>query len=147
MTTNNKARALGEGAGQRNAYDDQHSTVSRFRLTSLEPSESAVLDAVLQALSMHPAVGGFWRQNIGAFAIGEGRSRRFVRFGPKGSPDIHGYLKDGRALFVEVKKPSGRVSPDQRAFLDKAQKNGAVAVVARNVDDIYQALEGHRHDC
>jgi hypothetical protein len=113
-----------------------------YRLTCPEPSESAVLDAVLQALAVHPAVGGFWRQNTGAFAIGEGRNRRFVRFGPKGSPDIHGYLKNGRALFVEVKRPSGRVSPEQQAFIERATANGAMAFVARSVDDVWNGLAG-----
>jgi predicted NUDIX family NTP pyrophosphohydrolase len=111
-----------------------------YRLTRPEPSESAVLDAILQALAVHPAVGGFWRQNTGAFAIGEGRNRRFVRFGPKGSPDIHGYLNDGRALFVEVKRPSGRVSGDQKAFIERAVAHGAVAFVARSVDDVWDKL-------
>jgi hypothetical protein len=140
--TQQKARALGEGAGLTNHTRISNSTTNRFRLAYPEPSEAAVLDAVLQALSMHPAVGGFWRQNTGAFAIGEGRSRRFVRFGPKGSPDIHGYLKDGRALFIEVKKPSGRVSPEQQAFIDRAARNHAVAFVARSVDDVFRVLEG-----
>lgn len=71
-----------------------------FRLTKPEPSESAILAAVLQALALHPAVGGFWRQNTGAFAVGEGKNRRFIRFGVKGLPDICGYLKDGRALYT-----------------------------------------------
>jgi hypothetical protein len=113
-----------------------------YHLTRPEPSESAVLDAILQALAVHPAVGGFWRQNTGAFAIGEGRNRRFVRFGPKGSPDIHGYLKDGRALFVEVKRLSGRVSDDQKVFIERVASNGAVAFVARNVDDVWNGLAG-----
>jgi hypothetical protein len=89
---------------------------------------------------VHPAVGGFWRQNTEAFAIGEGQNRRFVRFGPKGSPDIHGYLKDSRALFVEVKRPSGRVSDDQKAFIERAVGHGAVAFVARSVSDVWDKL-------
>jgi hypothetical protein len=126
--------------GRMNCTLIPHSTPNRFHLTCSEPSEAAVLDAILQALAVHPAVGGFWRQNTGAFVVGEGKSRRFVRFGPKGSPDIHGYLKDGRALFIEVKKPSGRVSPEQQAFIDRAIEHHALAFTARSVSDVFRVL-------
>lgn len=112
-----------------------------FRLRALEPSEAQIQDAILRALRIHPAVGGFWRQNTGAFAEGEGKNRRFVRFGPKGSPDIHGYLTDGRALFIEVKRPSGRTSPDQQVFLGKAAAAGCAAFVARSVSEAWAALD------
>jgi hypothetical protein len=112
-----------------------------FRLSHLEPRESDVQSAILRALRIHPAVGAFWRQNTGAFALGEGKARRFVRFGPKGSPDIHGYLKDGRALYIEVKRPSGRVSDDQRAFIENAIKAGCVAFVARSVSEVWKVLD------
>jgi hypothetical protein len=67
-----------------------------------------------------------------------------VRFGPKGSPDIHGYLKGGRALFVEVKRPSGRVSPEQREFIERAAKHGCVAILARSVDELWKAMDAER---
>jgi hypothetical protein len=114
---------------------------SPFCLSSHEPKEADVQSAILRALRIHPAVGAFWRQNTGAFALGEGKARRFVRFGPKGSPDIHGYLKDGRALYIEVKRPSGRVSPEQCAFLDGATKAGCVAFVARSVAEVWKVLD------
>jgi hypothetical protein len=112
-----------------------------IRLSRPEPRESDVQSAILRALRIHPAVGAFWRQNTGAFALGEGKAKRFVRFGPKGSPDIHGYLKDGRALFIEVKRPSGRVSPEQCAFLDSATKAGCVAFVARDIAEVWKVLD------
>jgi hypothetical protein len=111
-----------------------------YRLRALEPSEAQIQSAILDALAVHPAVAGFWRQNTGAVALGEGKDKRFVRFGPIGSPDIHGYLKDGRALFIEVKRPSGRVSADQQAFIDRASACGSVAFVARSVADVWAAL-------
>jgi hypothetical protein len=39
-------------------------------MTRPEPTESAVLTAILRALKIHPAVACFWRQNTGAFAVG-----------------------------------------------------------------------------
>lgn len=51
-------------------------------------------------------------------------------------------LKGGRALYVEVKRPSGKTTPEQAAFLQSAAKDGALAFVARSADDVYLALGG-----
>jgi len=66
-------------------------------------------------------------------------TKRFVRFGKKGMPDIHGYLNDGRALYVECKSATGRLRPEQVAFLERAERCGCVVVVARSVDDLQKA--------
>ena len=111
-----------------------------FRLTRPEPTEAAVLSAILRALRVHPAVAGFWRQNTGAFAVGEGQGKRYFRSGPKGSPDIHGYLTDGRALFIETKRPGGRITPEQRAFIKGAASAGCAAFFAYSVSDAWAVL-------
>ena len=116
--------------------------VTPYRLTAYEPSEAAVLAAILSLLALDRRVAWFERMNSGAFAVGDGRARRFVKFGFKGCPDILGQLKGGRLLAIEVKSRTGRLSSDQVAFLDKAVANGAVAGVARSVDDV-QALMIH----
>lgn len=113
-----------------------------YKLTRPEPKEADIQSAILRFLRVHPAVAFFWRQNTGAMSIGEGKSRRFVRFGPKGAPDIQGYLKDGRALFIECKSRTGRVSQEQQEFHDRAVKHGAVAMVARSVADVAAVLDG-----
>jgi hypothetical protein len=112
-----------------------------FRLTRPEPTEAAVLSAILKALKLHPAVKHAWRQNTGAFVVGEKAAKRYFRSGPKGSPDIHGYLRDGRALFIEVKRPSGRITPEQQSFIDDAAGAGCVALVARSVSDVWERLD------
>ena len=80
-----------------------------------------------------------WKQNNGCLKVGD----RFVRFfidhngkSIKGIPDIAGYLPDGRALFIEVKKPGKYPSKDQKAFLENAKKSGCVAFVARDISDV-----------
>jgi len=112
-----------------------------FRLTRPEPLESQVLRAVLHALSVHPKVARAWRNNTGSGHLkrGDGASQ-YIRFGFKGSPDIHGFMCDGRALYVECKRPITDVSPEQRLFLDEARRYGCVAFVARSVDDVFSAL-------
>ena len=115
----------------------------RLRLTHPEPLEAQVLAAVLRALQHHPKVAKAWRMNTGAGHLSHqrGGQSQFMRFGFKGSPDIHGYLTDGRALYAEVKRPSGKVTPEQEAFIADARKAGCVAFVARSVDDVFAALE------
>lgn len=106
-----------------------------LRLTRPEPKESQVLKAVLRALELHPAVGKVWRMNTGAGKLVRGNgSSQFIRFGFAGSPDIYGYTKDGRAIYCEVKRPSGVISVEQQAFIQDALKHGCVAFVARGAD-------------
>lgn len=107
-----------------------------------EPTETEVLSAVLQALRYHQSVAWCQRMNSGAgkLTYPDGKQSRFLRFGFPGCPDIIGQLKDGRFLAVEVKRPSGDVSPDQAAFLEMVRKNGGVGFVARRVEDVWVAL-------
>ena len=106
------------------------------------PTEAQVLRAVMQRLERHPAVARAWRQNSGAGMLTRrsGAASQWIRFGFKGQPDVCGYLNDGRALFVEVKKPSGEVTPEQAEFLQSARSAGCVAFVARSVDDVDAGL-------
>lgn len=113
-----------------------------LRLTRPEPKEAQVLKTVLRALELHPAVAKVWRMNTGAGRILRGNdASQWIRFGFPGSPDIYGYMKDGRALFCEVKRPSGKVSEEQAAFIDHAQQAGCVAFVARSAEDVMQELK------
>lgn len=47
-----------------------------------------------------------------------------------------------RAVYVEVKTDSGRVSPQQRAFIVMARSMGALAGVARSDDDVARIIRG-----
>jgi hypothetical protein len=113
-----------------------------LRLTKPEPLEAQVLKAVLRALELHPAVAKVWRMNTGAGQlVRKGGFSQFMRFGFPGSPDIYGYMADGRALYCEVKRPSGTLKPEQAQFLADAQAAGCVAFVARSVDDVLLVLK------
>jgi hypothetical protein len=65
---------------------------------------------------------------------------RWLRFGKKGSADILGCLPGGRFLAVECKAEHGRLSPEQREFLNDIAALGGLAVVAKSYRDIDQAL-------
>lgn len=113
-----------------------------YRLKRPEPKESDVQRAVLHALALHPAVAHAHRMNTGVFRPQRrDGSTGFVRAGFKGCPDVVGMLKGGRALYVEVKRPSGKTTDDQEQFLAQATRDGAVAFVARSADDVYRVLD------
>ena len=98
--------------------------------------ESRVLAGCLHYLQ---AKGIFhWRNSTGCVRVGPGR---FIRFGKVGSSDIIGVLPGGRLLCVECKAPAGgRLSPEQKQFLDDVRELGALAVVVRGWKELDQAL-------
>ena len=65
--------------------------------------------------------------------VGTGRTKdgRYFSTGlPKGFSDLFGVRKsDGKAIFIEVKTAKGRLTKEQTDFLDKMQKNNAIAGV------------------
>lgn len=118
----------------------QHRKPPKKLKLSAEPKEASVLASVLQALNFYPSVVFAHRFNSGAYAVGEGKARRFIRFGFPGCPDILGMLRGGRLLAIEVKTTSGRVSEAQAAFLEAVSAHGGLSFVARSVDDLKQHL-------
>jgi hypothetical protein len=67
---------------------------------------------------------------------------RWLHFGKKGSADIIGCLPGGKFLAVEVKAPGGRLSPEQREFLETVRQQGGLALVARDWRELDTALRG-----
>lgn len=82
-----------------------------------------------------------FRINSGMISTGEKHSRRMIRLAPKGSADIWGVLPGGRAVFVEIKTPKGRTTVLQEMFLEEMREQGAVAFVARSIEDCERELE------
>lgn len=69
------------------------------------------------------------------------RHLRKVQGLPKGYSDLSGVrLGEGRAVFIEVKSPTGRVRPEQQRFLDAMRAAGALAGVARSVEEARRIL-------
>jgi hypothetical protein len=77
-----------------------------------------------------------WRANCGAAKHGD----RYVRYGEPGQPDVLGILPGGRLLCLECKSSVGRLRPEQKAWLARAEGAGALCVVARSIDDLAAAL-------
>lgn len=107
-------------------------------------SEAAIQQDIRLALGQTPGLRVF-RNNVGAI---KDRNNRLVRYGlVTGSADLIGWQsvviteamvgqRFARFLSVEVKTPTGRLSPEQETWQAAVQKAGGIAVVARSVDDI-----------
>jgi len=105
--------------------------------------ERDVLDGCLKYLQ---ARGIFhWRNNTGAVQI---RPGQFMRFGKVGSSDILGILPGGRLLCVECKASRGRLSPEQKKFIDNVRELGAFTAVVRDWWELDEKLreEGYTRD-
>jgi hypothetical protein len=50
---------------------------------------------------------------------------------------------DGKAVFIEVKTPTGRPTNQQKKFLKTMQNNGAIAGVCRSVEDAIKLIGGN----
>jgi hypothetical protein len=107
-------------------------------------SEAAIQQDIRLALGQTPGLRVF-RNNVGAI---KDRNNRLVRYGlVVGSGDLIGWQsvviteamvgqRFARFLSVEVKTPTGRLSPEQETWRQAVLKAGGIAVVARSVDDI-----------
>ncbi len=75
-----------------------------------------------------------FRANVGSGVTYDGR--HFDTGLPKGFSDLFGFrLSDGRAVFIEIKTATGRVRPEQERFIQKMREYGALAGIARSVED------------
>ena len=93
-----------------------------------------------------------FRNNTGTLRDQHGRP---VQFGlARGSADLIGYrtvtitpemVGQQVAVFtsIEVKTPTGRIRPDQQAWLETVQAAGGIAGVARSVEDALRIVTAH----
>jgi hypothetical protein len=100
--------------------------------------EADVLSSCLAYLRLKGVL--CWRSNnAGVYDPGRKRFRSFR--GLKGVADILGILDGGRLLAVETKSATGRLSADQRWFLDEVTRRGGLALVVRDVRELAAALD------
>ena len=65
-----------------------------------------------------------------------------IKIGVTGMSDYHGHRPDGKAFYIETKTKTGRASDDQKRFLRAMYNSGALAGIARSVDDAIEIIEG-----
>jgi hypothetical protein len=98
--------------------------------------ESVIIQACLEYLRIYGAF--VWRNNTGAL---RDKTDRPVFFGKPGSSDILGLLPGGRFIAVECKSQKGKLSEKQKDFLEAVEHLGGLAIVARSVDDVINAVK------
>ena len=75
-----------------------------------------------------------FRANVGRVRTPDGRW--FSTGLPAGFPDLFGVRRrDGKAVFIEVKKAGGRASPAQERFIGFMRQTGAVAGICYSAEE------------
>ena len=99
--------------------------------------ESALQQDIMLAVSA--AGHRLWRNNVGGWRDSDGR---WVRTGlAVGSADLIGIrADDGRFLSIEVKSARGRLSDDQRRWLEMIRAFGGVAAEVRSIEEALAAI-------
>jgi len=112
-------------------------------------AETTLQQQIRLALGTNPNARIF-RNQVGS--LPDPRTGRLVTFGlAKGSADLIGWrtitvtpamVGTRLAIFtsIEVKTPTGRVRPEQQAWLEAVQQAGGIAIIARSVPDAELAL-------
>lgn len=78
-------------------------------------------------------VGSGWTKNGSYLSTGV----------PKGYSDLNGHRKsDGRAVYIEVKTKSGKVTNEQKTFIKQMKETGAIAGICRSVEDAIKLVNG-----
>ena len=81
-----------------------------------------------------------FRINTGTVKTHDGRY--FSSGTPKGFSDITGFRKsDGKAFFIEIKTPTGKLRPDQEHFLKEMSKYPVITGVARSAEEAVDIIE------
>ena len=83
-----------------------------------------------------------FRVNVGKVKMQNGRW--FETGVPKGFSDLFGFRPDGRIFFIEVKNEVGKLRPEQKIFIEQMKKRGALAGVARNIEDAMEIVNYER---
>ena len=107
------------------------------------PLERDILKAIMQYLSACPSVLWAGRFNRGTAMTGDALGIvRYTKFNTvRGFPDIHGQLRTGAAFWIECKRPGGKLSDDQRDFIDMVTGAGGLAFMAESVDQVMRKIK------
>jgi hypothetical protein len=105
------------------------------------PSERQVQRAVLQRLALQAPAGTTW------FHVPNGGFRKPVEAAilkadgvVSGVPDLC-IITGGRAYFLELKRPGGKLSENQKSCHEKLRGAGATVMTAAGVDEAVSALQ------
>lgn len=101
------------------------------------PAEAGIQRAIIDTLEFLGCV--VIRVNGGLARYGD-RAVRFNKATVGTCADLIVFADDGVAAVLEVKRPGGRATPDQLAFLESVRRNGHRAEVVHSVDEALKAV-------
>lgn len=104
----------------------------KFKLNIPEPLEKDIQSSIIEYLERRRIF--CWKEHSGGMPMDGGKF--MMPIGMKGKCDILGVLPGGRFLGIEVKRPSGKVSPYQEEFIQNVNLAGGLAFVAHSIDDV-----------
>lgn len=105
----------------------------------IHQSEHQLQNAVLDYL---PYLGvKAIRINSGMFAVGDEGHKRLIRGAQAGTPDIIG-CRNGQFIAIELKVGKNKPTDAQKRNLEEWLDHGAIAFVARSVNDVVGVLNG-----
>jgi len=113
-----------------------------FRLTPPKISEDDVESGCLTILNLHR----YWvaRLHAGVFKSLDGS--RYIRGVPKGTPDYACCHEIHRNFLLEVKRPGGKLNPDQEIQIDVIRDQFRLPiVVVESVEELCNFLARHEH--
>lgn len=104
--------------------------------TKLTRSEREIEQDILVWLNFQQGCKAWKNKSTGTYDPVKGIFRRsYSKFSEKGSSDILGIYR-GKMICIEVKSAKGKLRPEQLEFLTTMQKLGAIAFVARSLEDV-----------
>ncbi len=100
-------------------------------------SEHEIQNEIRLALSPYCVI---FRANVGAARTADGRY--FSTGLPVGFSDLFGVrIGDGRAVFIEVKRPGGRATEKQMNFIKQMRSCGAVAGICHSPEEALRLIQ------
>ena len=97
--------------------------------------EKDIENLILKYLNILPSTFAWKNNTTGVYDEKRGCYRSTKnKWAINGVSDILG-IRNGRLLAIEVKTPSGKVTQEQQQFIDRVNKEGGIAGVARSIAD------------
>lgn len=98
--------------------------------------ETHLKRAIIDAINAS-GLARVWNSPAGVARVRRG----YVHMAPRGTADISGHTRFGRAVYLEVKLPKGVVSDEQTAFIAEAKRSGCIAGIVRSVGEAIELLD------
>ena len=103
-------------------------------------SEKSIESDILDWLNQQKHCFAFKINTTGVYDPTQQVFRKLGKFTLKGTSDVLGIWR-GKPLAIEVKKPGGKLTLEQKAFIDKYKKQDGVAFKADSLAQVIRNLE------